>query len=116
MKGNYMSTNWEDNKTPVNAANMNNIERGIKNLYQNAIGRSDLVPGNGIKIGTTKEGSLEVATTDQVVKSTSCKEIEFVKGELGLYENGILYFILDPDTGKLKKIMLGKVVIYEVNE
>lgn len=113
MKGNYMRTNWIDNTTPVNANNLNNIERGISNLYQNALSRSDISEGEGIKLGTGKNGELEISTKD-TVRSSSCVGIEFIEEELGVYVDGVLYLLLDSETNKLKKIILNGIVIYEV--
>ena len=56
MKTTYNKTIWEDNKTPVNAANLNNIENGISGLYSNALSVSDLIESDGIEIKSTSEG------------------------------------------------------------
>lgn len=56
MKTNYNKTRWVDNKTPVNAENLNNIENGISNLYSNAISPSELIGGDGIRVSSLEDG------------------------------------------------------------
>ena len=34
-------TKWVDDKTPINAQNLNNIESGLKNLYENGLSADD---------------------------------------------------------------------------
>lgn len=113
MKGKYMRTNWVDNTTPVNANNLNNIERGISDLYQNALSRSDFSEGDGIKLGTGKNGELEISTKD-TVRSSSCVGIEIISEELDMYVENTIYLLVDSGTNKLKKIILNGIAIYEV--
>ena len=115
MKSVYLKTNWIDNRTPVNASNLNNIERGIDTLFKNAISPSELtaVEGGGINIEQDENGSA-FSVDDTVVRSTSILGIEYVEGELASYEPGYMYFVLSPETKKLTKIVLDNRVIYAV--
>lgn len=56
MKKKYNRTDWADNKTPVNAKNLNNIEKGIRDLYSDALDSSEIIAGNGISINNTNDG------------------------------------------------------------
>ncbi len=56
MRTTYNKTTWVDNQTPINACNLNNIERGIENLYNNSLSVSDLVGGDGINVADTESG------------------------------------------------------------
>ena len=117
MKNIYLKTNWIDNKTPVNSANLNNIEKGIATLFANAISFSELVPGDGISITTNDDtGDITFSTTDSVVKSNSIKGIEYVVGELASYPEGYIYFVLAPDTQRLIKIVIDNIVVYAVEQ
>lgn len=113
MKSVYLKTNWIDNRTPVNASNLNNIERGIDTLFKNAISPSELVPGDGITIEHDNDGS-KFSVDSTVVRTASIFGLEYAVGELASYEPGYLYFVLSPVTGKLTKIVLDNRVIYEV--
>ena len=44
MKNSYSKTKWVDNKTPVNAQNLNKIKEAIGDIYTNARDYDDLVP------------------------------------------------------------------------
>ena len=115
MKNLYIRTNWTDNKTPVNAANLNNIEKGISDLYSSAISPSEIVAGDGIEIGTTSEKELEISVDESVVRSASVTKVEWrTEGDVASYEDGAVYFVLSPETGKLSKIVVNNVVVYEV--
>lgn len=48
MNGGYKKTKWVDGVTPVNAANLNHIEKGISDLYSSALGVSNVQAGDGI--------------------------------------------------------------------
>lgn len=106
MKTNYNKTNWIDKKTPVNAQNLNKIERAITDLYNNALGKDDIVPGSGIEIETDESGN-------KIISSEKKTEIEVVTESPETFESNTLYFILDPETKRLTKIMFGDVTIYE---
>lgn len=115
MKNNYMRTNWVDNKTPVNAANLNNIERGLVNLFANAISPAELKEGDGINITATKNGELEISTHN-TIRSSSCAGIEFIYAEMNPmeYTRNVLYLYIEPSSNKLRKLILNGDVIYEV--
>ena len=36
------------------------------------------------------------------------------EGDVASYEDGAVYFVLSPETGKLSKIVVNNVVVYEV--
>lgn len=114
MRNIYIKTTWVDNKTPVNASNLNKIENAIADLYSHAVSASELTQGNGINIMTTAEKKLEFSVSDKVMQSDTCKSIEIVDSDSIPMENGKMYFIIDSETKKLKKIMFNGVVIYEV--
>ena len=113
MKSIYLKTSWIDNRTPVNAANLNNIERGIESLFKNAISVSELLPGDGIDITVGNDGSA-FSVDNTVMRSGTISGIEYVTGELASYEEGRLYYVLSEETGKLVKIVLNNRVIYAV--
>lgn len=114
MKNVYIKTSWIDNKTPINAANMNKIENAISDLYINALSPSEIVEGEGINISQTKDKKLEFSVAENILRSDSCSGIEVSQGHPSVMDQGKLYFILDPDTKKLAKIMINGVAIYEV--
>ena len=115
MKTTYFKTRWVDNQTPVNAANLNNIENGIDTLFRTSVSNSELVPGDGINIeyDDNKQG-LVFSVDSTVQKSMTLKGVEVVCGEQGVYEENVLYYILSQETGKLSRIQLNGVLIYEV--
>ena len=76
MKNSYSKTKWVDNKTPVNAQNLNKIEDAIGDIYTNALDYDDLVPGEGIEMNVTDEGKKEISTSPGVMFSDSCTGIE----------------------------------------
>ena len=110
----YVKTNWVDNKTPINAANLNKIEGAIADLYTNALSVSDISDGKGINLDITQDKKLEISVAEDIMTSNSCCGIEMVMGEPVEYANGVLYFIINPETKKLKKIVLNEIAIYEV--
>lgn len=118
MKNLYIKTTWVDNKTPVNAANLNKIENALVDLYQNAISVSDLSVGKGIDLTITKDKKVEFSVTDDIITSCSCSGIEVVLSnysfDIDSLSNGIIYFVIDADTKKLKKIIFNGINIYEV--
>ena len=114
MKNVYIKTSWIDNKTPINAANMNKIENAISDLNINALSPSEIVEGEGINISQTKDKKLEFSVAENILRSDSCSGIEVSQGHPSVMDQGKLYFILDPDTKKLAKIMINGVAIYEV--
>ena len=114
MKNLYIRTTWVDNATPVNAANLNKIETAITDLYQNALSVSDITKGNGIDLSLTSDRKLEIAVSNNVVMSNSCSGIELVTVEPTSFTSSVLYFVIDPEKRKLKKIIVDGVVIYEM--
>jgi hypothetical protein len=114
MKKSYTKTIWTDSKTPVNSTNLGKIESALEYLYTNAFDSSDLIQGDGIKIetpsGTTnKKISLD---TSGLVQSLSCSGIEIVEAEPTSPSDNKLYFVIDPTTKNLTKIMLGGTTIF----
>lgn len=114
MRNIYIKTTWIDNKTPVNAANLNKIENALVDLYQNSLSVSDLSEGNGIELNLTEDKKLQISVSNEVVTSSSCKGVEVLMLEPTEMLDNVLYFILDPSTKKLTKIIINNVVIYEM--
>lgn len=114
MKNVYIKTKWVDSKTPVNAANLNKIENAIYDLYQNTISPSELVEGEGIKIEVTENKKLQISTTEDIMHSSSCCGIELVTVEPIDPNPSVVYYVLNSVTGKLGKIIINGVTVYEV--
>jgi len=115
MKTSYIKTKWVDNKTPVNAKNLNKIEEALGDLYENAIGKDEIVGGTGIDIDTDEEGQKVLGVSDSVMMSNTCSGFEFIEDELpNNYDRNKIYFILDSETKTLIKIMLNGITIFEV--
>lgn len=125
MKSVYVKTQWIDNKTPVNAANLNKLENALHYLYSNCVGYSELKEGKGISISVNSDKEVEISTSSEVLISENINGIDIKfegvdpsgcgcsdKGNTN--KKGVLYFILDPDTKKLKAISLNGVKIFEV--
>ena len=99
MKEHYNKTNWVDNKTPVNAENLNNIENGISHLFDNAISQSEITEGSGITLAYSKSGihiSLgfreveEAPTTQDSMGQAGDYYIDAEKGYIYFCINGLL--------------------------
>ena len=123
MKSIYLKTTWIDNRTPVNAANLNNIERGIESLFNNAVSPSELLEGDGITIehdseGTTFSVDQTIARVEgekgSVSRSKSLAGVEYALGELASYEPNKVYFVLSEIDFRLIKIIINNRVVYEV--
>ena len=114
MKNFYIKTTWVDNATPVNAANLNKIENAITDLYQNALSVSDFTKGNGINLNITTDKKLEISVTEDLMRSNSCSGIELVTEEPLEFLNSVLYFVVNSETKKLRKIMINGIAIYEM--
>lgn len=123
MKATYVKTKWIDNKTPVNAANLNKIEDSLSFLYNNALGLTDVVEGKGIKVSIDSEKKeLQIGVGSDVMTSSNINGIEYAfdngsctcacHGEE--YKKGTLYLVLNRDTKKLVYIALNGVKIFEV--
>ena len=64
MKDKYNKTLWVDCKTKLDAAKLNNIERGIENLFENALSVSEIYGGDGIKVDIVHDKELYIHTED----------------------------------------------------
>lgn len=96
MKTTYNKTIWEDNKTPVNATNLNNIENGISGLYSNALGLSELIEGDGIEIKNAENGvtfGLSFRAVDTRPESSDSS------GHIGDYylDDQFIFFCISPN-------------------
>lgn len=116
MKSIYIKTTWIDNKTPINAANMNKIENALSNITTSAISYSDLVKGDGININISEDKDVKVSVDNTVMRSNTCNKFEIISEELDTYNNDILYLVLDSNTKKLKKLIFNGITIYEVEQ
>ena len=56
----YNKTNWIDNKTPVNAANLNKIEDGIYRLCTYALTANSISSGNNINVTVSEAGLVSI--------------------------------------------------------
>lgn len=92
----YIKTEWIDNKTPVNAKNLNKIENAIETLYLDSLDVSKIRGVNGIKVVTKDNGEVEISGNIQVVPE--------VEGQS--YDTGKVYFVLDPGTQKVKGLVV----------
>jgi hypothetical protein len=113
MKKSYSKTNWINGKTPVNSTNLGKIETAISDLYSDAIGKDEILEGDGISIEETESG-LTFNLSGNVQRSETCLGIEYSLGEPDHTEEKKLYFVLNPTTKKLEKIILNGVVIFEI--
>lgn len=125
MKNSYIKTTWIDNKTPVNAANLNKIESALSDLYTNSLSSSELLEGDGIRItntscqsdcyGNTTKG-IQFSVSDRVMQSDTCKGIDIVTNSANIlhFEKDRLYLFLNPESKTLVKIMINGVTIFEV--
>ena len=83
----YNKTEWKNGETRVNAKNMNNIEDGISELYENALTPEDIESGKGIRI--EKEGkSTSISLKIEVLEDTG-EEVE--------YDENTLYVLVDSE-------------------
>ena len=115
MKNIYVKTTWVDNKTPINAANLNKIENAVSNLYQNALSASDFKEGKGIHLEVKQDKKLEISVSEDVVSSCTVCGIEVVTSySHDIAETGVMYYVIDPETRKLTKIVFNSVTIYEM--
>lgn len=115
MKKAYNKTKWIDNKTPVNAQNLNKIENALSEIYEKAVEKDDIVQGTGIKIDTTSEGKKEISLGEGVLMSSTCTGIEWYQAIPTTWERNKLYFILDPQSKELSRIMLNGITIFRNN-
>ncbi|MBR2246835.1 MAG: hypothetical protein IJ880_07425 [Bacilli bacterium] len=114
MKKSYKKTKWIDNKTPVCAQYLNKIEDALSEVYEKAIESDDLVGGTGVRVDTNSSGEKEISLGSEVMMSTTCTGIEWCQGVPETWERNKLYFILDPTTKELDKIMLNGITIFNI--
>lgn len=114
MKKSYNKTKWVDNKTPVCAQYLNKIEAALGDIYTKGLEYDELIQGDGITIEDEINGK-SISVDKSVVRSTSITGIEWLYEEPESPEIKKLYFILDPNTNKLSKILLGSVTIFQLN-
>lgn len=111
MNGGYKKTKWVDGVTPVNAANLNHIEKGISDLYSSALGVSNVQAGDGIEI-SNEDCKLVFSVKNDIIRSFSVKGIEVITEVPKDFEENVIYFIV-PDK-KLTGIWLNGICIYEM--
>ncbi len=73
MRIKYEKTTWEDNKTPVNATNMNKIENALENLYNLALSPSDFATNSQIKPVITDRGDISLSFNGIVLREVETK-------------------------------------------
>lgn len=107
MRSLYNKTNWVDNKTPVNAENLNNIENGISNLYANSISLSEILGGSGINVspeGSNVNISLNFRLIDNAPETP---DSDGLSGDFYIdTENGYLFFCISSNPIKWVKLKL----------
>ena len=96
LSGLYKRTIWTDNKTTVSADKLNNIERGISNLYDTAISSADIKGKDGVEVETTEEGKVVVKLKTQIA---------IISEELEEYDPNTIYFLLSAN-GIIQKIII----------
>lgn len=118
MKKTYNKTNWIDYRTPVCANSLNKIESALEDLYENALDINEIKAGSGIDLESNSAGvdgnNIKISVDNSIMKSSSCKGIEWVLGDQESYEENKLYFVLNENTKKLEKIILDGVEIFNV--
>ena len=62
MKDRYQKTVWVDGRTKLDAGKLNNIERGLENLFENALTVSEIYGGDGIRVDIVNEKELLIHT------------------------------------------------------
>lgn len=112
MKNTYSKTKWIDNKTPVNADNLNKIENAINKLFVEAVDKDTIIDGDGISV--SKNDGVKINVDNTVLRSDSCRGLEVTESEPEEPISGRIYFIIDSETKKLKKVQLNSITIFEV--
>ena len=92
----YIKTEWIDDRTPVNAKNLNKIEDALETLSIDSLDISKIQGVNGIKVVTKDDGGVEISGNIQVVPE--------VEGQS--YDTGKVYFVLDPSNQKVKGLVV----------
>lgn len=67
MRNTYDKTIWEDNKTPVNAENLNKIENALDELYSGSVGISQLKEGKGVDIKVNDFREVEISANSNEI-------------------------------------------------
>ena len=109
----YVKTKWVDGTTPVNAANLNKIEKGISDIAAVALSPSDIKQGAGISIETSG-GGVTISANKDVMLSTSIVGIEMVSELPSEFKQNVIYYVVSESTRKLSGIYINGVCIYEV--
>lgn len=115
MEKSYKATKWVDNKTPINAQNLNKIEDGLSYLHENALSKDDIVPGNGIVIEETYNGKQEISLDSGAMFSQTCTGIEWVQEIPEAFDKDKIYFILNSLTKELERIVINGITIFKTN-
>lgn len=103
MKERYNKTNWVDNKTPVNAENLNNIENGLENIYNNTLSPSEFLEGPGINLGYSRSGLKISLSFREVETAPVSKNSEGMTGDYYIDNDlGFIYFYINGSWIKLK--------------
>lgn len=116
MNKSYTKTTWVDNKTPVNAKNLNKIENALSELYETAATEDQYLPGNHITIIDSESDPYKkvISTSEDLLSTSTFKGIEYVFNEPDDPVLGVLYFVLDLETKQLLKIMIGPTTIFKI--
>ena len=115
----YIKTKWVDNKTPVNAENLNKIENALETLSSTSVSYSQFKEGNGINISSSENGDITIAADDSVMMSTTgIGGIDVILhdprcGCPGPLRRGVVYMVLDRETKKLLYFLFNGVKIFE---
>ena len=100
MNRDYNNTEWKNGFTRVNAKNMNNIENGIKTLYEFALETSQIKEGSGIKIeGNEETGDIEIS-----------QKIKIVKTLPDTLDEDTIYYVVDPEYNLEQVIIEGEAI------
>lgn len=115
MKKTYTKTTWVDNRTPVNAKNLNKIESALSDLYESTAEEDQYLPGDHITITDSEDepGKKIISTSADILSTSSLTGIEYTLGEPDDPVLGTIYFVLDPITKRLERIMIGPTTIFK---
>lgn len=115
----YIKTKWVDNKTPVNAENLNKIENALEALSTSSISYSQIKEGNGVEISSGESGDITIGVADNVMMSTSgIAGMDVILHDPrcncpGPLQRGVIYLVLDKETKKLLYLLFNGVKIFE---
>lgn len=85
----YVKTNWIDNKTPVNAINLNKIEDAIYKLAAYSLGTNSIIEGNNINVIISDSGNVTVGMKPlfinnvELVGNRSALDLNLIEKEEG---------------------------------